>query len=69
MREDSIVQQYHDNDRPMTDEQRIRLDTLADEAGEPTPEDRLSEAEAAKVIEELREEAGYDTSTDDLDEP
>lgn len=54
---------------PATDAQRAYLDTLAGQTGEPTPGDHLSKAEASKKIEELREEAGYDTSTDDLDEP
>lgn len=54
---------------PMTDAQRAYLDTLSDQTGEPTPSDHLDKAEAAKKIEELREEAGYDKNTDDQDEP
>lgn len=60
--------QLESEDR-MSDAQRISLDTLFDEAGEPTPDDHLSREEAAQKIAELREEAGYDTSTDDQDEP
>lgn len=56
-------------DGPMTDVQRVQLDNLSERTGEPTPDEHLSKAEAARKIEELREEAGYDTSTDDLDEP
>lgn len=54
---------------PMTDDQRINLDTLSDQMGEPTPGEHLTRAEAAEKIAELREEAGYDTTTDDQDEP
>ncbi len=54
---------------PATDSQRIYLDTLSNQTGEPTPDDHLSKDEATRKIEELREEAGYDTSTDDIDEP
>lgn len=54
---------------PMTDAQRAYLDTLSAQTGEPTPDEHLTKAEAARKIEELREEAGYDKSTDDQDEP
>jgi hypothetical protein len=64
-----LTEQAENARDPMTDSQRIYLDTLSDQVGEPTPDDHLSKAEATRKIEELREEAGYDTSTDDLDEP
>lgn len=54
---------------PMTDAQKIYLDTLSDQTGEPSADEHLSKDEAALKIEELRQEAGYDTSTDDQDEP
>ena len=54
---------------PMSDVQRVQLDTLSAATGEPTPGEHLSEAEAARTIQELRDEAGYDTSMDDQDEP
>lgn len=48
-------------DDPMTDAQRVYIDTLAGQAGEPTPEENLSKAQAAKKIEDLREKVGLDS--------
>jgi hypothetical protein len=62
-------EEWKSGSEPMTDAQRIYLDTLSDQTGEPTPGEHLTKSEATRKIEELREEAGYDTSTDDLDEP
>ena len=47
-------------DDPMTDAQRVYMDTLAGQAGEPSPDEDLSKAEASKTIEELREKTGLD---------
>ena len=44
-------------DEPMTGAQRSYLGTLAQEAGEPEPED-LSKADASRKIEELQERTG-----------
>jgi Protein of unknown function (DUF3072) len=44
-------------DEPMTGAQRSYLGTLAQEAGEETPED-LTKAEAAEKIDELQEQTG-----------
>lgn len=48
-------------DDPMTDAQRVYMDTLASQTGEPTPDDHLTKAEAAEKIEDLRDKAGLDT--------
>jgi hypothetical protein len=47
-------------DEPMTGAQRSYLDTLAREAGEGVP-DRLSKAEASKLIDELQDRTGRGT--------
>ncbi len=44
-------------DEPMTGAQRSYLGTLAQEAGEPAPED-LSKADASRRIDELQERTG-----------
>ena len=44
-------------DEPMTGPQESYLHTLAQEAGEPVPED-LTKAEASKEIDRLQEETG-----------
>ena len=44
-------------DEPMTGAQRSYLGTLAQEAGEPEPED-LSKADASRKIEELQQRTG-----------
>ncbi len=56
---------------PMTDAQRVSLDILAAAAGEATPDDHLSLAEASAKIKELRHEIGIrddDESDTELDD-
>ncbi|MEP7204611.1 MAG: DUF3072 domain-containing protein [Candidatus Saccharibacteria bacterium] len=59
---------------PMTDAQRVSLDILAAAAGESTPGDSLSLAEASVRIKQLRREIGIhddddsDTELDDDDD-
>lgn len=48
---------------PMTDAQRVYIDTLAGQTGEPSPAEPLTKAQAAEKIENLREKAGLDTET------
>jgi DUF3072 family protein len=43
---------------PITDAQQVYLDTLSAEAGEPTPREDLTKAEASEKIDELRAETG-----------
>lgn len=64
-------EEIFEDDRPMSDEQRARLDTLSYQTGEPTPDDHLTRSEADHTIEELKQEAlAHDeTIVDDLDEP
>jgi hypothetical protein len=45
-------------DEPMTGAQKSYLQTLAQEAGEQTPPDELSKADASKRIDELQERTG-----------
>ena len=45
-------------DEPMTAAQRSYMSTLAAEAGEATPDEALTKAEASKKIDELREKTG-----------
>ncbi len=54
-----------DND-PMTDAQRVYLDTLTTQAGEPAVPDTLSKAEASEQIDHLRKETGLG-DTNDID--
>ncbi len=52
---------------PMTDAQQVSLDILAAAAGEATPDDNLSQAEASEQIKTLRLVIGmaaYDTDTE-----
>ena len=49
--------QWVTGDEPMTGPQRSYLHTLAQEAGEPVPDD-LSKAEASERIEHLQQETG-----------
>lgn len=51
---------WKSGDDPMTDAQRVYLDTLAGQAGEPTPSDDLTKAEASEEIDQLRDEADMD---------
>lgn len=55
------------DDGPMTDDQRISLDILAGQTGEPTPANDLTRAEAEEQISALRHEAGLDPGTADID--
>src|SRR3954452_22708418 len=50
---------WRTGDEPPTHRQRAYLETLAQEAGEPLP-DELTKAEAWQKIDELREDAGRD---------
>lgn len=52
--------QWPGGDSPMTDAQRVYLDALAVQTGEPTPSDKLTKAEANLKIDELQAEAGLD---------
>lgn len=58
-------------DEPMTEQQRIYLDTLAARAGEATPSNDLTRREALAKIEELHKLTGdqpdgsYDIDTED----
>jgi hypothetical protein len=47
-------------DEPMTGPQQSYLQTLAHEAGEPTPPAELSKADASKRIDELQKRTGRD---------
>jgi hypothetical protein len=51
--------QWVTGDEPATGAQRSYLQTLAEEAGEPVPED-LTKAEASKRIDALQDETGRD---------
>lgn len=55
------------SDEPMTDAQRISLDILAGQTGEPTPASDLTQAEAEKEITHLRHEAGLDETDASVD--
>lgn len=52
--------EWKSGDDPMTDAQRVYLDTLARQAGEPAPDDDMSKATASEAIDELREKADLD---------
>lgn len=54
-------------DDPSTDTQRVYLDTLARETGEPAPDENLTKAEASEKIDELRHKAGFDEDDQDID--
>lgn len=54
-------------DDPMTEAQRVYLENLANQTGEPTPDEQLSKAEASEKIGELRKEAGIDADDTDGD--
>lgn len=57
---------WKSGDDPMTDAQKVYLDTLSQQTGEPAPPDDLNKAEASEKIEQLRDEAGLkdDDETD-----
>ncbi|MDN5275516.1 MAG: hypothetical protein JWN33_165 [Candidatus Saccharibacteria bacterium] len=49
---------------PITDAQRVYLQTLSDQAGEPVPDYSMTRAEATTRIEELRKRTGIVSSQD-----
>jgi hypothetical protein len=51
-------EQWATGDEPMTTAQRSYLHTLAKEAGDSPPDDKLTKAEAARLIDELQERTG-----------
>lgn len=51
----------------MSEAQRIELEMLSNQTGEPTFDENLTKAEASEKIEELREEAGVDDADNDTD--
>lgn len=59
--------QWPSGNEPMTEAQRIELEMLSNQTGEPTFDEHLTKAEASEKIEELREEAGIDDEEDDTD--
>lgn len=63
-RDPKLWQTGHD---PMTDAQRILLENLSNQAGEPSPDDRLTKAEASELIERLRRDVGESDEEDDTD--
>lgn len=56
--------QWPSGNEPMTEAQRIELEMLANQTGEPTSDERLTRAEASEKIEQLREEAGLEDDED-----
>jgi hypothetical protein len=63
-RDPKLWQTGHD---PMTDAQRILLENLSNQAGEPSPEEHLTKAEASELIEQLRRAVGDTDADDDTD--
>jgi hypothetical protein len=59
--------QWKTGNEPMTDAQRVELEILSNQTGEPMPDEHLTKAEASEKIEELRQEAGIDDQDDDTD--
>lgn len=59
--------QWPSGNEPMTEAQRIELEMLSNQTGEPTSDERLTKAEASEKIEQLRQEAGIDDSDDETD--
>lgn len=49
-------------DEPMTSAQRLYLETLTAQAGEPSPDEDLTKAEATRMIEALRGEVAVSIS-------
>jgi hypothetical protein len=64
---DRDPKQWQTGGDPMTDAQRIELEVLTHQAGEPTPDENLTKAEASAMIEGLRQEVGVDSEEDDTD--
>lgn len=63
--------QWQSGREPMTEAQRIELEKLSNQTGEPTSDESLTKAEASEKIEELRqrvnEEQDMDVKEDDTD--
>lgn len=59
--------QWPSGNEPMSEAQRIELEMLSNQTGEPTSDEHLTKAEASEKIEELRHEAGIDDSDDETD--
>jgi hypothetical protein len=59
--------QWKTGGEPMTDAQRIELEHLANEVGDPSPNEYLTKAEASEQIEQLRREAGHLDEDDETD--
>jgi hypothetical protein len=53
-------QQWKSGDDPATPSQQSYLETLAEQAGEETPKENLTKAEASEEIDRLRKEAGLE---------
>lgn len=47
----------------MTDAQRVELELLSRQTGEPTPSDGLTRAEASEKIEEMRQQIDEESNT------
>jgi hypothetical protein len=47
----------------MTDAQRVELELLSRQTGEPTPSDGLTRAEASELIETLRQQVDEESNT------
>lgn len=52
-------------DEPMTEAQRVYLESLANQTGEPSPDEHLSKSAASEQIERLRREAGITQNDED----
>lgn len=59
--------QWKTGGEPMTDAQRIELEQLSHEVGDPTPDEHLTKAEASELIEDLRRKAGHVEAEDETD--
>lgn len=59
--------QWPSGNEPMSEAQRIELEMLSNQTGEPTSDEHLTKAEASEKIEQLRQEAGIDDSDDETD--
>lgn len=58
---------WKSGDDPMTDAQRVYLETLARQAGEPAPDSDMTKAEASEKIDEYRQEADIEDHNPDID--
>lgn len=52
---------------PATESQRLYLDALAADAGEPTPTGEVTKEQAKQIIHELREKAHMDNESHGID--